>query len=123
MPNLTSSGEYVLDYKQGALLPSVTIEWYDAPAANGVLVPMGAGTYTFELKIARTENGAALVTKTTGITGANTAPNVTIDWAAGDLGALAAGEYVVTLKATRVSDSKPRFLPARVRLIIAPVPT
>lgn len=123
MPNLNVAGELELRYRQGALLPSVTIDWYDGPAADAALLALGSGGYTFELKASRGENTAALFTKTTGITGGNVSPSVTIDWTAGDLGTLAAGDYVLTLKATRVSDSKPRFLPVRLRLVVEAVPS
>lgn len=112
-------------YRKGSTLPSRTIAWYDGPEPNATLVSFGAtAPHTWQLTITRSENGAAVVpVKTTGITGADTSPNVTIDWASGDLGALDVGEYWVTLKATRTSDSKTRFLPRKVRLVIEAVPT
>jgi hypothetical protein len=109
-------------YSRGALLPSRTIAWYDGPEPNASLIDFSV-PHTWALKVSRTQNGPNILaaTKTTGITGAATFPNVTIDWLAGDLGSLPAGEFWVQLAATRTSDSKPRFLPRRVKLVIEDV--
>lgn len=59
----------------------------------------------------------AVVTKTTGITGAATSPNVVIDWGTSDFSTLtpsaAGAEHVVHVTARRTSDTKDRvFRPA-----------
>jgi hypothetical protein len=61
---------------------------------DGVDVTAG---YTFTLKIG-TPGQAALLTKTTNITGGD--GQVTIVWTAGELGAVAAGTYGLQLTAT-----------------------
>jgi len=71
---------------------------------DGSLIDLSAG-YTFEVKIGRAGE-AALLTKSTGITGAagsgvepTGTPNVTIAWTAGEL-AIAPGLYTMQLTAT-----------------------
>jgi hypothetical protein len=94
------------EYVQGADLPDLTFTWY---AQDGTLIDLSTG-YTFSLKIGN-PGSAALITKTTGITGAATDPNVTIAWAtSGELNTLAPGSYALQLQATRTADSKQRFL-------------
>ena len=53
--------------------------------------------YTFSLKIGH-NGSAALLTKTTGLTGGD--GSVTVAWAAGELAALDPGRYTVQLTAT-----------------------
>lgn len=93
-----------VEYIEGADLPDLAITWYDA---NNLLVDFSAG-YTFELKIGQ-PGKPALVTKTTGIGGFATAPNVVIAWnTTGELNSLPADTYTAQLKATRVADGKNR---------------
>lgn len=94
-------------YIQGAELPDLLIAWRDS--ANN-LIDFSSG-YTFVLKLG-TPGSAAALTKSTGITGAATSPNVTIVWAvAAELNTLAPGHYPAHLVATRTSDSKQRVFP------------
>ncbi len=74
---------------------------------SGALIDFSVG-YTFVFKIG-TQGSTALLTKSSGITGAvgsgvepTGTPNVTITWAAGEL-ALTPGTYLWTLKATTSS--------------------
>ena len=60
---------------------------------------------------------AAVIDKSSGITGAATAPNLTIAWAIDELAALTPGEWVVQIEATRTSDSKKRH--AVIPLVVA----
>lgn len=93
-------------YIQGADIPDLTVTWYDQ---NGNLIDFSTG-WTFALKIGN-PGSTALVTKTTGIAGAATDPNVTVTWAtSGELNTLATGTYAGHLKATRSSDSKERYM-------------
>lgn len=93
-------------YRQGSDLPEYSAEWYDG---NGDLIDFSTG-YTFQAKIGN-PGSAALITKTTSITGAATAPNITVAWATtGELNTLDPGTYTLQIKATRASDSKDRFL-------------
>lgn len=93
-------------YTQGAELPDLTFEWRDS---TGALIDFSSG-YTFVLKLG-TPGQAAVLTKSTGITGAATNPNVTVVWAtSGELNTLTPGVYTLQLIATRSSDSKQRIL-------------
>ncbi len=90
----------------GQELPARPLNWLDY---NGDAVPFATG-YTFTVKIsAQTAPTTTLVTKTSGITGADTLPNVTIDWSTSDTASLTApGKYVVRVIARRTADSKDR---------------
>lgn len=95
-----------VSYKQGAELPDLTFEWKDS---TGALIDFSSG-YTFSLKLGKPGQTATL-TKTTGITGAATSPNITVAWStSAELNTLAGGVYTLELVATRVSDSKQRYL-------------
>ena len=98
-----------VSYVQGADLPDLTFTWRDRA---GALIDFSSG-YTFVLKVG-TPGSAASLTKSTGITGAATDPNVTVAWAtSGELNTLAPGVYSLHLVATRTSDSKQRVLEDR----------
>lgn len=99
-----------IEYVQGSELPSVVVSWKDD---QGVIIDLTG--YTFEL---RTDTTPTTI-KITGITGAATDPNVTIDWAAGELDAIVPGAYSAQLWARRTSDSKDRVLPLTLRITAA----
>lgn len=93
-----------VEYIEGADLPDLAITWYDA---NNNLVDFSSG-YNFELKIGQ-PGKTALITKTTGIGGFATAPNVVIAWSTtGELNTLPADTYTAQLKAMRIADGKGR---------------
>jgi hypothetical protein len=95
-----------LEYIQGADLPDATFEWRDR--LNN-LVDFSIA-HTWQLKVGQS-GSTAVMTKTTGISGAATAPNVTISWDASvDLNTLDPGSYEADLIATRTSDSRQRKL-------------
>lgn len=100
-------------YTAGADLPDLVLTWRDSSDA---LIDFATG-HTFTVKVGR-PGSTALVTKTTGITGAATAPNVTIAWSTTDLASLTAGIYTVQVVARRTVDSKDRFYPAPIALTI-----
>jgi hypothetical protein len=90
-----------LRYHKTAERPSAELWLLDD---DGTLIDFSSG-YTFSFKIGH-KGSAALLTKTTGITGAAGAgteptgtPNVVVAWAAGEL-ALTAGSYSWQLTAT-----------------------
>lgn len=94
-----------LEYIQGSDLPDSAITWLDN---SGQPIDFSSG-YTFEARIGN-PGQAALVTKTTGILGASTTPNITITWAnTGELNTLTPGSYDLDLRATRTADSKQRI--------------
>lgn len=89
-------------YTVGDELPSITIDWY----VDGALVDFSSG-YSWRLRVGRGDTAA--LEKTTGITGAATSPNVTIDWSADELDDLDGGQtYTAQLRARRTSDNKDR---------------
>lgn len=88
-------------FEIGEELDDIELTWTDA---EGGLRPFLTG-WTFEFKIGLV-GSAANVTKSTGITGANTAPNIIIALAANDLDAIPAGEYIGQVKAHRTADNK-----------------
>ncbi len=101
-------------------LPSTPFNWGEKVAGVAQPVDFSSGS-TFTIEISR--NGTIVLTKTTGIVGAATYPNVVVDWAVDEIAALA-GAYDCRLIARRTSDSKDRILPGRLALIVtaAPVP-
>lgn len=100
-----------VEYVKGAELGDLTITWRDT---DGTLINFSSG-YSFEVKIG-VVGSAAAVTKATSITGASTAPNVTISWSTSDLSSLSTGDYVLQLKATEVASSKDRILQKPLRI-------
>jgi len=96
-----------LQYRSNAERPGTSIWWFDDA---GNLIDFSSG-YTFSLKIGP-RGGAALLTKTSNITGAAGAgveptgtPNVTITWGAGELN-LTPGAYEFELTATTSSADR-----------------
>jgi hypothetical protein len=89
-------------HPKGTSLPNDTIEWRDGA---GVLINFT--TATWELIVVPAGSTTSAFAKTTGITGAATSPNVTIDWAAsGEITTLAAGVYEVHLRATVAGEKR-----------------
>lgn len=102
------SASYVL----GDELGDLAIAWYDR---NGDLIDFSTG-WTFSVKVGQV-GSAALFTKSSGITGAATDPNVTVAWAtSGELNSLSAGVYTFQIAATRVADSKVRTRQGEIRI-------
>jgi len=93
--------QIVLAVTPGAELPDRTLTWNDS---NGTAIDFAASPHTFRLVIGM----PATVTKTTGITGGATAPNVTITFTVGETNTWVFGNYEALLWATRTSDSKDR---------------
>lgn len=86
-----------VEYEIGEELDPLEITWLDA-AGN---VRNFASGWTFEFKLGNIGQ-AALLTKTTGITGASTGPNVTLTWAVDEL-VVPAGSYTGQLRARNAS--------------------
>lgn len=105
-------------YYVGQALPALALEWKDR---DSNLIDYSSG-WTFRVDLL-SSGGTIMASKTTGITGAATSPNVIIDWANTDFDGLS-GNYRVYIKATRTSDSKFRVfndetLPS-IRIVTAP---
>lgn len=81
-----------MTYAIGSELPDYPVTWQDS---SGALINFASG-WTFTLKLGHPGRDAVL-TKTDGITGAATAPNVTITWDAGEFDDLDPGTYVLQL--------------------------
>lgn len=101
-----------VDYVLGAELGDLRITWLDE---DGDVIDFSSG-WTFQLKLGPAKSAAAALTKTTGIVGAATAPNLTVAWAAGELDNLTVRNYVLQVKATR-PDSKDRIMQGNLRII------
>lgn len=92
-------------YTIGDELPSLDVTWKDS---NKNIIDFSSG-YTWRLRLAFA--GTTELEKTSGISGASTDPNVTIDWDADELGSLTGDRtYKAQLRARRTSDSKDRTL-------------
>ena len=92
-------------YHETADRPALELWWYDD---DGTLIDFSSG-YTWSLKIG-VPGSAALLTKTSNITGAAGAgveptgtPNVTVTWTAGEIATLSPGTYAAQLTATTSS--------------------
>ena len=89
----------MLTYFRGDERPA----WQSTTTVNGVADNYSTG-HTFEVKLATAAApGTAVLTKTTGITGASGGV-VTVTWAPNELD-LAPGRYLAQLKITRTADS------------------
>ena len=100
------SSDDVWRWTEGATLPDAALTWLEW---DGDVIPFAAG-HTFLLEVAEKLGDPPLFTKTSGITGANVAPNITVTWlSAGEITTLAPGTYVVEVTATRTSDGKKRI--------------
>jgi len=112
----------VFSYRKDQELPALPVTWKDR---DGAIRDFSSG-WTFTVKIALADTPTVvLATKSAGITGAATAPNVLIDWAVTDwdnLTASAAGiKYVAHVYARRNADSKDAvFPPIEFYLLTAP---
>lgn len=112
----------IVPYRVGAALPDLTLRWEDA---DGGVINFAAG-YTFALRAAPQGSTTALLTKTTGITGASADPNVTVGFTVAELALLvatlapAATLYDVQVRATRTADSKPRDFPGAIVISVLP---
>jgi hypothetical protein len=95
----------IVKLHKGAEHPDIALTWRDS---NAAIIDFATG-YTFELKIGNS-GSPALFEKTVGMTGAQTSPNVTIIFIAGELDALPAGRYEAQLRARQTSSSKDRFM-------------
>lgn len=94
-------------YIAGSDLPSLDIDWQDA---DGNTIDFSSG-FTFEVKVGKIGRTAAF-TKTSGVTGAATDPNISITWADGELDGLSKGTWTILVIATRTSDGLQRRMHA-----------
>lgn len=94
----------IVYYRQGADLPSPAVTWTDD--LDG-LIDFSSG-WSFTLKVGFPGRDAVL-TKTAGITGASTDPNVTISWSPDELGPVTPGAWPAELHAHNSSTNKDRI--------------
>ena len=113
------------EYRADQELPSMAFEWRDG---SGSVIPFSSG-WTFTVKVAKASNPTVvLLTKTAGLVGADSSPNVTILWSTTDFAGLTSTQsgtdYVVWLYARRTADSKDDVFspgdPPRFKLYPAP---
>lgn len=111
----------MLEYTLGDELGDAGLFWEDS---FGQLIDLSSG-YTFELKV-YDGDGAALFTKTTGITGAAGSlttvpptPNLAVAWAtSNELSSIATpGTYPFRVVATRTSGGKTRTFRGTIKLL------
>lgn len=109
-----------LVYTRADELGDAGLFWRDS---NGTLISFASG-YTFVAKI-YDQTGTALVTKSSGITGAAgddtttpRTPNVTVAWAAVELD-ITPGTYPLFITATRTADSKTRTFRTTITILDA----
>ena len=94
-------------YRADQELPSLALTWKDR---DGNVRDFSSG-YTFTVKLALASAPTTVVaTKSSGITGAATSPNVVVDWSTSDFTGLTAAsggtDYVAHVYARRTADSK-----------------
>jgi len=87
-------------YYADAELPSLPYHWFDGA---GNIINFAAG-WTFHLEFLTKRSERLIYTKSAGITGAATLPNVTVNWASGELASIPPDVYKTRLTATRVAD-------------------
>jgi hypothetical protein len=92
--------------------PSFAVAWSDR---DGNLIDFSTG-YTFELKLVHRSTGTVGLTKSAGIVGAATSPNITASWSAAELAAVTPGAYRARLKATSGGLDR-RFMPGNEPII------
>lgn len=93
-------------YIKGAELADLAVTWQDS---DGDVIDFSTG-WTFSVKVGQPGEAAAF-TKTTNITAAAAAPNVTVAWSTtNELNSLDPGGYAVQITATRSADSKTRIM-------------
>lgn len=91
-------------YRAGAELPGLTLPWQEE-TAQGTWTDLDLSSgYTFTLTLVDA-SGTTVLTKTTGITGAN--GSVVVTWATDDL-AITTGSYVLYLRARETATTKDR---------------
>ena len=92
-------------YVQGAELPDIELTWRDD---SGAIIDFSTG-WTFTARIGVLGQSATL-TKTTGIVGDNTSPNITITWDSTELNSIPAATYAMHVIARFTSSGKDRIL-------------
>ena len=93
-----------------ASLPDAAFCWQDN---NGDVIDFSSG-WTFELKLGRTP-APSVVTKTAGITGQSTAPNIIVQWAPNELAVLTPGFWTIQLTAT-YTDGRQRIFSGTMKI-------
>lgn len=91
-------------YRADQESPSFAVAWSDR---DGNLINFATG-YTFEVKLVNQSTGIVALTKTVGITGAATSPNVVAAWSTGELN-IAPAVYRVHLTATLTASGADRM--------------
>ena len=94
-------------YRLGAELPNFAIEWRDR---NNNLIAFSSG-WTFTFKLFALDTNAAVYTLTSGILGAATTPNVTVNFPVGAFASMTPGTYGVYLRAHQTSSGYDRDFP------------
>ncbi len=94
---------HVVDYERGAELEDATFAWTEPDGTS--LIDFSTG-FTFTLEVGVLAAGFTWLTKTSGISGAATDPNIVIEWTDAELAQVPTGTWTCRLTATRTSDSR-----------------
>lgn len=95
----------IIKYYKSAERPDITLTWR---GNNGAVLDLSVG-YSFELKIG-SPGSAAIFTKTAGINGAQTSPNLTISFISGELDDVPVGLHAAQLRARETAGSQDRYM-------------
>lgn len=95
-------------YRQDQERPPFAATWESAPDE---VIDFSAD-HTFTVKLVDSVTGDVALTKTTGIVGYPTVPNVVVYWGVGELN-ITPGTYAVHLIATNTAGEDRRFMPGR----------
>jgi len=93
-----------IEYYEGAEYPNVEVTWLDS---DGAVINFSSG-WTFTVRIGQAGQ-AAIVTKTTGITGGAVAPNLVVSWSADELDTLTPDTYAMDVIARETATNKDRI--------------
>lgn len=102
----------VVKFYKGAERPDITLIWR---GTTGAILDL-SGTQTFELKIG-SPGREAEYTKTAGIIGAQTAPNITITFLPDELTDVPVGLHVAQLRARDTSTNQDRMMQFWLRVL------
>ena len=80
--------------------PGIAYSWLDR---DGSVIDLSGATFSL---VVTNLQGTTELTKTSGITGSATSPNVVISWDAGELATLGVGTYLYKLTATTSSRQR-----------------
>ncbi|MEM9515420.1 MAG: hypothetical protein AAGA42_11250 [Actinomycetota bacterium] len=100
------------EYRADQELPSYAVEWKDR---TGAIIDFSTG-WTFTVQLEHRQERTVALTKSSGITGGSTSPNVIIAWGQDELN-ITPGSYFLWLVATDSSGNTRVFRPGNPPII------